>query len=226
MHRCRWFSDNGSLTTFYWRPHDGRARVLVTAIDGDGQETLYCTPLNCLRIFRKDSILQLCQASSREDNVFWVWAELEFVYHERMVLFWSTFIALKRQDSRLVPGALIEDPRDMEEEVIYSGIIHDNGKSFALRLLQDRDSRVVRLEARPYRGVRDGVPIWTAFLTKYMDVGDRDIFALEPHGIVSMICPKPKPYIFLSDYGLPLMPNGDLALQLEERGERLFSTPM
>ena len=213
------------MVIFYWRPHDSRARILFTGRDSYGQELLYCTPLNCLRIFRKDSMLQLCHASSQEDDLFWNWAELKFVYHERMVLFYSTFVAMKRQDSQAVPEPLIEDPRDMEEEVLFSGVIRDDGKSHGLRLLRDRGSRVLRLEARPYRGLREEVPIWTAFLTKYREGGDRDIFFMERHGIVSMICPKPKPYVFLSGYGIPLMQNGDLALHFAVREGENRHTP-
>lgn len=156
-------------------------------------------------------------ASSSDDHLFWTWAELKFIYHERMILFYSTFVALKRQDSAGLPVALIEDPRDMEEELLFSGVIRDREMYHVLRLQQDRGSRVVRLEARSYRGDRDEVPIWTTFLTKYKDEGDRDIFNLESHGVVSMICPKPKPYIFVPEYGLPMMSNGDLALQFVDR---------
>lgn len=163
-------------------------------------------------------------ASSQDDQLFWTWAELKFVYHERMVLFYSTFVALKRQDLAGVPTPLIEDPRDMEEELLFSGVIRDRDMSHVLRLLQDRGSRVLRLEARSYRGDREEVPIWTAFLSKYRDDRDRDIFGLEGNGVVSMICPKPKPYIFVPEYGLPLMSTGDFALQFVKRDGELILT--
>lgn len=137
-----------------------------------------------------------------------------------MVLFYSTFVALKRQDSAAagsLPTALIEDPRDMEEELLFSGVIRDRDMFHVLRLLQDLGSGVLRLEARSYRGDKDEVPIWTAFLTKYKDNRDRDIFNLESRGVVSMICPKPKPYIFVPEYGLPLMSDGNFALQFVRR---------
>jgi hypothetical protein len=217
----RTFVDNGSILTFYWRPRDGRARLLFTAIDSRGQETFYCTPLNCLRAIRDDSILQLCMARSHEDRAFWPWADLKFIYHERMVLFYSTFVALKRQDLAIVPEPLIEDPRDMEEEVLFSGITRDREMYHALRMLRDPGSGVLRLEARSYRGDKEEVPIWTAFLSKYRDARDRDIFNLEGNGIVSMICPKPKPYIFVQEYGIPCMSNGDFALQFSKRDGEL-----
>jgi hypothetical protein len=156
-------------------------------------------------------------ASSQDDSLFRTWAELKFVYHERMVLFYSTFVALKRQDSTPLPGPLIEDPRDMGEELLFGGVIRDGAMAHDLRLLQDHGSRVLRLEARAHRGEREEVPIWTAFLSKYRDEQDRDIFNLEGNGVVSMICPKPKPYIFVPEYGLPLMSNGDFALQFRKR---------
>lgn len=164
-------------------------------------------------------------ASSSDDHPFWTWAELKFIYHERMVLFYSTFVALKRQDaagSTGLPTALIEDPRDMEEELLFSGTIRDRDMFHVLRLLQDRGSGVLRLEARSYRGDRDEVPIWTAFLTKYIrEHRDRDFFSLEGRGVVSMICPKPKPYVFVPEYGLPLMSDGNFALQFVKRDGEL-----
>jgi hypothetical protein len=213
------FSDNNSILTFYWRPQNGRARLLFTSTNAWGQELHYCNPLTRLRAFREGSILKLCMASSSDDHLFWTWAELKFIYHERMVLFYSTFVALKRQDSAAagLPTALIEDPRDMEEELLFSGVIRDRNMFHVLRLLQDLGSGVLRLEARSYRGDRDEVPIWTAFLTKYKDHRDRDIFNLESRGVVSMICPKPKPYIFVPEYGLPLMSDGNFALQFVKR---------
>jgi hypothetical protein len=221
------FSDNNSILTFYWRPQTGRARLLFTSTNAWGQELHYCNPLTRLRAFRDGSILKLCMASSSDDHLFWTWAELKFIYHERMVLFYSTFVALKRQDSAAagsLPTALIEDPRDMEEELLFSGVIRDRDMFHVLRLLQDLGSGVLRLEARSYRGDKDEVPIWTAFLTKYKDNRDRDIFNLESRGVVSMICPKPKPYIFVPEYGLPLMSDGNFALQFVRRDGKLMSS--
>jgi hypothetical protein len=156
-----------------------------------------------------------------DDHFFWTWAELKFTHHERMVLFYCTFVALKRQDSASLPTALIEHPGDMEEEVLFSGIIRDRNMFHALRLLQDRGSGVLRLEARPHRGVMEEVPIWTAFLATYKDNGDRDVLNLESRGVVSMICPKPSPYVFVAEYELPLMPDGNFALQFVERDGEL-----
>jgi hypothetical protein len=156
-------------------------------------------------------------ARKYEDRVFWPWADLKFICHERMVLFYSTFVALKRQDLTSVPKALIEDPRDMEEDMLFSGIICDRDMYHTLLLLQDPSSEVLRLEARPCRGDKEEVPIWVAFLSKYRDDRDRDIFNLEGGGLVSMICPKPKPYIFVQDYVLPCMSNGEFALQFSKR---------
>jgi hypothetical protein len=163
-------------------------------------------------------------ASSSDAHLFWTWAELKFIYHERMVLFYSTFVALKRQDATGLPTALIEDPRDMDEKLLFSGVIRDREMFHDLRLLQDRGSGVLRLEARSHRGDRDEVPIWTAFLTKYRDEKDRDIFGLEGRGVVSMICPKPKPYLFVPEYGLPLMSDGNFALQFVERDGKFGSS--
>lgn len=168
-------------------------------------------------------MLKLCMASSRDNHIFRPWASLKFIYHERMVLFYSTFVALKRQDPHGLPEPLIEDPRDMEEELLFSGDIRDGNMQHVLRLFEDCGSRVLRLEARSYRGDKKEVPIWTAFLSKYRDACDRDIFNVEHGGIVSMICVKPKPFLFLSEYGLPCMSNGDFALQFTKREGEFLS---
>jgi len=160
-------------------------------------------------------------ASRSDEDLFLTWAELKFTHHERMVLFYSTFVALKRQDPAGLHRALIDDPRDMEEEGLFGGIVRDRDMLHGLRLLQDRGSGVIRLEARPYRGDKDGVPIWTAFLTKYKEGRDIDFFALEGRGLVSMACPRPKPFIFVSKYALPLTSDGEIALQFVERNGEL-----
>lgn len=209
--------DNESVITFYWRPRDNRSRILFTAVDHRGRETFYCTPLTRLRAFREDSVLKLCTASSSNEHFFWTWADLQFTHHELMVLIYSTFVALKRQDHRRLPEALMENPRDMAEESLFSGLLDDHGMQHVLRLLEDPSSRVLRLEARSYRGNKEEVPIWTVFLTKYRETHDRDIFNIEGGGIVSMISTNPKPFLFMPEYGLPCMSNGDFALQFTKR---------
>jgi hypothetical protein len=70
------------------------------AKDDYGQFLHFCTPLTNLKIIRKGTSLQLCRL--RREGQFSLWALLNFYLYERMVLFYCTFAAMKRQDSREV----------------------------------------------------------------------------------------------------------------------------
>ena len=130
-----------------------------------------------------------------------------------MVLFYSTFVAMKRQDNReALPVSLIED-HELREDEQFGGVVRDGGMLHALRLFCDRKSGVVRLEASALRGPKEGVPLWTAFITRYAT--DPDWMALEDDGQVSMIALKPPPYVFLAGYKLPRNRKGEYLLQFE-----------
>lgn len=183
-------------------------RILFTALDDRNRELYYCVPLTSLKAVRDGSILQLCRSSSR-DGSFWLWARLKFVHYERLVLFYSTFVALKRQDNQETHPQLLEEPRDMDDEEHFGGVIRaGQGMLHALRLFECRGSKAVRLEVRPYRSSREEVPIWTAFLTKYVIQRDQYFFDLESDRRVIMTRPRPEPFLFLSGYALPQARNG------------------
>ena len=206
------FVDNKSTVTFYWRPQDQRARILYSEFDSRGRENIRCVPLTSLTVVRDRSMLQLFRASS-QDGTFVSWAKLKFIHYERLVIFYSTFVALKRQDLKETPGPLIDNPADMKDEEHYGGVIRDNGMLHALRLFECPGSGAFRLEARPYRSDREEVPIWTAFLTKYLERGD-PIFSLEAdHVTVIMSGLKPAPFVFVSEYKLPRTRYGDYVLR-------------
>lgn len=127
-----------------------------------------------------------------------------------MVLFYSTFVALKRQDTTETPVELLEDPQDMDDEELFGGVIRaGNGMLHALRLFRCYGSGAVRLEARPFEGAMEEVPIWTAFLTKYVVQRDQDFLALENQSVVTMCRPKPEPFVFVSGYRLPQTADGN-----------------
>lgn len=196
------------MATFYLRPEDRRARILFAETDSRNRETLFCVPLNTLRVIRNRSILQLCRASDRDGSLR-PWAKLKFIYYERMVLFYSTLVALKRQDWKETPFELLEEPRDMDDEELFGGVIRaGNGMLHALRLFRCHGSGAVRLEARPFEGDMEEVPIWTAFLTKYVNQRDQDFLALESQSVVTMCRPRPEPFVFVNGYRLPLTPDG------------------
>lgn len=211
--QCRTFADTKDEITFYHRPSDNRARLLFSETISRNRVILYSLPLDSLIAIRRYSVIHLCGA--RSDGSYRPWAYLKFMYFERLALFYSTFVALKRQDSRETRGPLIEDPSNMDEEEHYGGLIRAGDHMLhALRLLECRGSGVVRLEARAFRSSKDEVPIWTVFLTKYARDGDEEIFGCDPgSSLITMNRPKPEPFYFQSRYALPRTRHGDYRLQ-------------
>lgn len=144
-----------------------------------------------------------------------------------MVLFYCTFVAMKHQDERGIPSDGLleifelkgEDEAFEKEE--FGGVIMDGDLRHALRLLRDRTSGVVRLEACALRGRMRDVPLWTAFMTRYK--GDPDHVHFERHGVVSLAAVRPPPYVFLSAYEPPQNDMGEYVLQFTTSdGKRIF----
>ena len=120
-----------------------------------------------------------------------------------MVLFYSTFAAMKRQDSRPIPHEDLLDTHELRgpekfETLLFSGQIRDEDMLHALRIWRDRTSGVFRLEASALRGPMKDVPLWTAFITKY--AVDPDHVQRESGRVISLVALKPKPYVFLAGY--------------------------
>lgn len=122
-----------------------------------------------------------------------------------MVLFYSTFVAMKHQDQRQVPHGNLLDYLELSgeggEHEVFGGEIKDGELRHALRLFKDRSSGVVRLEASALRGPMKDVPLWTAFITRY--VGDPDWVCNERGGLVSLAAVRPPPYILHAGYQPP-----------------------
>lgn len=138
-----------------------------------------------------------------------------------MVLFYCTFVGLKRQDQRNVPDEHLLDifelggPEGSLEREEFGGKVRDGDMQHALRLYYDRTSGVVRLEASPLRGPKQDVPIWTAFITKY--AVDPDHVAREGSRGVSFAALRPPPYVFLDDYRPPRNRHGEYCLEFTSR---------
>jgi len=132
------------------------------------------------------------------------------------VLFYCTFVAMKRQDDReLLQPALVED-LNLKERLLFGGVVLDGRMQHALRLWEDRASGVVRLEASSLRGAMEDVPLWTAFVTRYAT--DPDWMALENGGTVTLAALRPPPYTFLVGYRLPTRKHGEYVLHFLEAG--------
>ncbi|KAL5458260.1 hypothetical protein PMIN06_003460 [Paraphaeosphaeria minitans] len=197
----------------YWRSNDNRARILFLTLDPSGRKMRYCFPLTGLKVLRTESSLQLCRVN-REDGQLDLWANLRFTLYERMVLFWSTMVAMKRQDDTQTPPGL-EDFFQPGEQQEFGGEIQDDTYAYrhALRIFRDKDSGCVRFEATPRRGPLKTIPIWTAFVTQYVGhsgwmkrVGAQTVSFREFH-----------PYMFTDGYKLPKGSSG--------RYQLTFTTP-
>ena len=134
-----------------------------------------------------------------------------------MVLFYSTFVAMKRQDMRDIAHAylvdvMVLDENDEGEERLFGGQIQHDNMLHALRLFRDRRSGVVRLEASALRGPKKDVPIWTAFVTRYAAKNDLHWAAFEGRGVVSLAALRPAPTVFIAGYKPPKNPAGDYML--------------
>ncbi|KAL9617797.1 MAG: hypothetical protein Q9160_007451 [Pyrenula sp. 1 TL-2023] len=150
----------------YHRESDQRARVLCKCPGRGGGSLYYCLPLNTLRFKREGSTLKLCRRISDRSKVR-LWATLKFSTIERLVVYFCTLLALRAQDA----GRPIEDlgDGDLEGEVEYfGGRIEDDGYEHALRVLKDRSSKAIRLQASVLKGEMKNAPVWTAFIHNHL----------------------------------------------------------
>lgn len=195
----------------YWRAEDNRARILFLTVDQAGRRSRHCFPLTALKFLRTESCIQLCRVSKRDGGLD-LWARLRFPLYERMVLFYCTAVAMKRQDDNGIAEGL-DDFFTPGEKLEFSGEITDTKYLHAFRIQRDEDSGCVRFEATARRGPLKTIPIWTAFVTKYIGhrgwmkrVGQSTIQFGELH-----------PYVFCEGYKLPKGPSG--------RYQLTFTTP-
>lgn len=217
------FDENRLCVRLYYRPGDYRAIILIMAHDAYGQPLYYSERLAKLKIVREGSVLILCRVRYGSEKHI-IWARLNFILHERMVLFYNTFIAMKHQDQGgIAHGILIENYSlencDNGERVIFTGEIRHHDMRHLLRLVRDSASKVVRLEASPLRGQKKTVPIWTAFVTRY--AYDPDWPEYKANGIVALA--KLKTSVFIHGYEPPVDRRGNAILPFaSDRDARKF----
>ncbi|ORY17790.1 hypothetical protein BCR34DRAFT_596663 [Clohesyomyces aquaticus] len=181
--------------SLYWRAEDNRARILFENDTGRGMTC--CFPLTGLKVMRTESCLQFCRIN-RQDGGYDLWANLRFPIYERMVLFYCSVVAMKRQDFVTTPPGLedIFAPGEKEE---FGGEIQDDNYLHAFRIFRDRDSGCVRFEATARRGPLKTIPIWTAFVTQY--IGNRNW--MKRVGSKTVQLQAMHPYVFCPGYTVP-----------------------
>ncbi|KAF2085042.1 hypothetical protein K490DRAFT_68242 [Saccharata proteae CBS 121410] len=189
----------------YWRSDDHRARILILTVDWLGRPLRHCIPLSALKILRDESNLQLCRVDPRNGEHD-LWANLQFLHYERMVLFYCTIVAMKRHDR--VPS-MLEDYFQPGEKQEFGAEIRDGTFRHAFRVFRDKDSGGVRFEATALRGPMQRTPIWTAFVTEY--IGRRRWMRRVAPKILSL--QELRPYVFCDGYRPPQGPDGNYELR-------------
>ncbi|KAH8732270.1 hypothetical protein GQ44DRAFT_721566 [Phaeosphaeriaceae sp. PMI808] len=181
----------------YWRADDNRARILFLTKDPSGRRMRHCLPLTGLKVLRDESCLQLCRIN-RKDGRLDLWARLRFTLYERMVLFYCTVVAMKRQDQAGIADGL-EDYFERGEKIEFSAEVTDTRYLHAFRVFRDQDSGCVRMQATARRGPLKTIPIWTAFVTQY--IGHKSW--MKRTGAATIQFRELHPYVFCEGYKVP-----------------------
>ncbi|KAH8692627.1 hypothetical protein BGW36DRAFT_23436 [Talaromyces proteolyticus] len=160
--------DSSNLSvSFYVREDDNRARILCKVQRTRRSSKYCCLPLNMLEVRRVGSCLQFCRRRNSGTKLI-PWLNLNFRTIEKMVTFFCTFLALRSQDSR----RQVHNLRDYElhaEKEKFGGLIVDDSYLHALRIYKDRISGSIRLQASIHQGEMERAPVWTAFITPYIE---------------------------------------------------------
>ncbi|KAF4306207.1 hypothetical protein GTA08_BOTSDO05601 [Botryosphaeria dothidea] len=205
------FDAADAFVRLYWRPSDHRARILFLTKDRLGRRYRHCIPLTLLNIRRVGTCLQLSRGNQYDGRLD-LWTNLRFTFYERMVLFFCTVVALKRQDAVESP-LNVEDFFQNGEDMEFAAEIEDDRYLHAFRVFKDTNTGAVRFEATARRGPMQKTPIWTAFVTQYIGlngwmrrVGPRILSLSALH-----------PYVFCDNYSPPKGRDGRFELRFKLR---------
>jgi len=124
-----------------------------------------------------------------------------------MALFYSAFVAMKKQDQQ--PSSSGMDDFFSKEKIEFAGEIEDDHYLHALRVLKDKDTKCVRLEASARRGPMKNTPIWTAFVTEH--VGSRQWMRRFNGRVLELS--QLHPYVFCESYQPPRSAVGTFQLR-------------
>ncbi|KAF6239034.1 hypothetical protein HO173_002906 [Letharia columbiana] len=155
------FENGDLLVRLYWRSHDCRSRFLCRTIRPARSRKDVVLPLVSLIVSRSGPFLEFKDVGEGNPKL---WACLKFSSYELMVLFFCTFLALRSEDLKM-PWKTIKDYDVHKEKELFAGRIVDDRYEHALRLFQEKDTGVVRLQASAQTGTLKRKPIWTAFVT-------------------------------------------------------------
>lgn len=154
----------GMRLTLFCRPADNRAKIVCYYRDHNGQSDYSCLPLDELHLRRESSILRICRRRVSGKPEYWV--SVQFTSYERLVLFANMFLAMRSQDvSSARKQLVVEDDELRDETSEFQGKIIENQNGYTLRLLLDKVTCAIRLQASRRGGQQGNVPVWTAFVT-------------------------------------------------------------
>ncbi|KAH7045863.1 hypothetical protein B0J12DRAFT_143357 [Macrophomina phaseolina] len=205
------FDAADAFVRLYWRPSDHRARILFLTKDRLGRRYRHCIPLTLLNIRRVGTCLQLSRGNQYDGRLD-LWANLRFTFYERMVLFFCTAVALKRQDAVDSP-LQVEDYFQNGEDTEFAAEIEDDRYLHAFRVFKDTNTGAVRFEATARRGPMQKTPIWTAFVTQY--IGLKGWMRRVGPKIISLSALHP--YVFCDNYLPPKGRDGHFELRFKLR---------
>ncbi|KAI9798176.1 MAG: hypothetical protein M1833_004925 [Piccolia ochrophora] len=205
------FDNAAVVIRLHYDPRDNRARVhCLAGFDRpEASKTQSWSPLSVLQVARTECCLRLSHVS-RSSRTRIPWATLRFPSYERLVLFYCTFIALKCQGPPDVK--ISSDEYKIAGEIeLHAWKIVDDDFQHALRIFKDKDSRGVRLQASVLSGELKGMPVWTAFITRYLGV--QSWMKRIRTKVVQL--KELRPYVFSSDYMPPRGKRGEHELRFK-----------
>ncbi|KAL9070372.1 MAG: hypothetical protein Q9161_004930 [Pseudevernia consocians] len=144
------FENGDILVRLYQRSHDYRSRFLCRTIRPARSRGDVVLPLASLLVTRLGPFLKF-QYVGLDERSPRLWAVLKFSSYEKMVLFFCAFLALRFEDLK-TPVKKISDHDLHKEKEIFAGRIVDDHYEHGLRLFQEKDTRVIRLQASVQTG--------------------------------------------------------------------------
>lgn len=152
-----------SVTLYLHSEGADLTRLLCRWMDPHYNAMLSCYGVHELCVRRKGSALQLRRWSNNRAYST-VWLALFFKTWEKMVLFHTSFVALKAR----CPLTVNTNPEEYKlsgEDRLFQGRILDDQYEHTLTVYQDSKCNGIRLHAAVSRGELKRCPVWTAFVT-------------------------------------------------------------
>ncbi|KAH8650150.1 hypothetical protein BX600DRAFT_107023 [Xylariales sp. PMI_506] len=155
--------DNDRLSvTFFLQSPDEAPYLLIRTVQG-GNPWVSMLGAHELCIQRHDAGTLYLLRWSKSEACSKTWASLAFITWEEMVLFYCTFVSLKRRSILLVDI----DPKEFHlkrETRQFAAQIMDDGFYHCLTVYHDAYTGRRRLHASVWDGPMKNCPVWTAFL--------------------------------------------------------------